>query len=305
MSGPTRWLVAFVLLILLLPGMAQGQNDPPSVSIDVKVKSDLYLEELSSSIGGIEQALQQAAIDQLNSFNALRFVIWSKVSADPGHALHLEVEEVASGLGTEIRLRIISQVEGQRNDLADESLDYFNPTIFDGFDQKYAQDPERLSRELAGWLKGHFNDAFADALKSYFLNYIPLTSSVHLDADVPQLIVPIRFAALKPQKESRFRVDFVSSKIGDPRDGTMSLSMTGKRLIPSSTEEGLDCELSSFKYPSLTTMSVESARSQWEEIKAIMDADHLVKVMLFMEDYKPSFFENTSDGLVLDGPPSL
>lgn len=302
MSGPTRWLVVF---LLLLPGLAYGQNDPPSVAIDVIVKADLYLEELGASISDIEQALEQAAIEQLSSFNTLRFVTWSRANADMAHALHLEIEEVASGLGSEIRLRIISQIDGQRNDLTDESLEHFNPTIFDGFDQKYAQDPTRLSRELINWLKRHINDAFVDALKPNFLNHIPLASRVHLDADVPQLIVPLRFAALNPQKESKFRVDFVSTKLGDPRDGTINLSMTGKRRIPQSTEDGLDCEIAVFKYPTLTTMSVESARSRWDEIKEIMDEGHLVNVKLFMEEYIPSFFENTSDGLVLDGPPSL
>lgn len=302
---PVRYLVAGMMLAVVgFPVSARAQGDLPVVGIEVDIQADLYRNELSSFIDQIETDLQQAVVDHLRSYDALGFVRWAMFDAQP-HALRIVVEGVSGGLGTEIHMRFFRQVNGASNDLTDQNLEYFNPTVFDGFDQKYAQDPNRLTSELKNWLRAHMNEPFVDALKVYFLNDIALASSVHLDEIGRRLIVPLRFSALNPRKESKFRVDFVSNQIGDPRDGTINLNLTGKGRIPNFSDDGLDCEISVFKYPTVTAVSAESASSHWEEIKSILDDDHLIELMLFMEDYIPSFFPNTSGRLAMDGPPSL
>jgi hypothetical protein len=280
-----------------------AQSELPIVVVEVDIETSLYRDELGAFIDEIESTLQESAVERLESFDVLRFVHWATPGAQTDHALRIVIESVSGGLGEEIRMRFFRRVDGLENDLADQNLEYFNPTVFGGFDQKFAQDPDRLASELSSWLRSHINESFVVALQDKFLRDITLETRVLLDEVGRRLIVPIRFSALNPRKESKLRVEFVSNQIGDPREGTINLNMTGKSPIPNSAEDGLDCEISVFKYPTISTSSAESALNRWEEIKTVLADDHLVELLLYMEEYIPSFFPNTTGRLATDGPP--
>ena len=292
-------IVVFLLFITL---SAHAQSDPPTVGVSFQIEAPLYKNELGEAVRPVEIRLGNYVRTTFAGKAALGFLRWNQVQGGEGHMLRLVIEEASSSLGPEIRLRIFGTIDGVETDLSNFDLEHFNPLVFDVFAQKYAQDPDRLGLELERQLGILMNDSFYDALQAAYLNALPLTFMIELDENGRRLIVPLRYAAISPEKESRLRVEFTSTQIGDPREGTMSLSLAGKGRLPHFDDDGLDCEIASFKYPAITFSSAEAVLDQWNLIADVLGKDNLTQAALFMENYIPAFFVNTANGLVLDEP---
>ena len=293
---------ALFVALLFCPLLAYAQEGLPTVGISVTIEAPLYKNELGESLRPVEERLSNFVHISFTEKAALRFLQWQVSEDGEAYTLRLVIEEESSSLGPEIRVRFLGSINGVETDLASLDLDHFNLLVFDVFSQKYAQDPDRLAIEVQRRLDVLMNDSFYDALNVTFLDEVPLTSMIEVDEDGRRLIIPLSYAALSPDKESRLRVEFTSTQIGGPRDGSMSLSLAGKGRLPHFVEDGLDCEIASFKYPAITFSSAEAVLNQWNLIVDVLDKDNLTHAALFMDNYIPAFFVNTSDGLVLDEP---
>jgi len=292
----------FIIATLLFTVSAFAQSDPPNVGVSVSIEAPLYTNELGDALNGVEEQLGAFIRDSFTEKTAVRFLRWTASEGGESNLLRIAIEEEPSGLGPEIRARFFGTVDGVETDLSNADLEHFNPMVFDVFAQKFAQDPERLTTELQRALDGLMNDSFIGVLNEAFLSRVPLTSMIEVDENGRRLIIPLRFAAINPEKESTLRVEFTSTQIGDPRDGSMSLNLAGKGRLPHFEEDGLDCEIASFKYPAITFSSAQAVLDEWNRILDVLAEENLTQASLFMENYIPAFFANTSNGLVLDEP---
>ena len=119
-------------------------------------------------------------------------------------------------------------------------------------------------------------------LKRRFLRNVPLSSMIEVDENGRRLIIPLSYAAISPEKESTLRVEFTSTQIGDPRDGSMSLNLAGKGRLPHFVEDGLDCEIASFKYPAIAFSTAEAVLGEWNRILDVLHEDNLTHALLYL-----------------------
>lgn len=321
LAAVNRFLAALLPgMLLVLPVKAQG--DFPEVYVDVTISAALYQDQLPASIATLEADLADAFVRHIDKLRGLEFIVWKTGPAptDTGHhRLVVEFEGIQRTLGDEIRARIYAFVAGtQLVDLGKADFDgriHCNPIVFDAIDEKFAQDPARLSAEIDRWVEGHLTDTFGAVLTRKFLGHIPLaliTSPSPLfefDAGTNVLPIPIRYSAYFPEDTTQFRASFTSSFAGVATQGRMLLRPTGALSEPGFADDilvAISCSGAGqrcFEYPNLELDPDDAVADQWPTIRSVLSNTHLKEMQLFMVKYSRRPFMHTAGGLITEETP--
>ncbi len=307
---------------LVNPSLLSGQSSP-TIAVHFEIESELYQSQLSEFISSLEQDLTEETAGLLKSRPALSYVNW--IAADPAsassdaddqHHLHLILEERPSPLGAEIHIRFVTHIAGApQNDLSNQSLEAFYPTIFRPIDAKFAQDQGRLFREIISWLNDtHFDQAFENELASHFLRYVPLASIDPSNADMqidPVLIIistPINYSDLYPDSESKLKAIFRSEYRQDPNSNLAGQILPGHMYLRPIVEANAhlrvsftchnDADSLCFSYPGTSLLSESEVPQKFSSIQTILDRDNLVDMHLYMEKYVKNYYPVTAGGIV-------
>jgi hypothetical protein len=322
---PLLLLLGLIFALAERPLPAFGQSEFPEVYVDVTVSAELYRTVLPADLPDIENDLTEAIVRHLDGLGGLDFIIWKAGPAPSetnNHRLHVQIEGIDRLLGTEIRARFFGFVAGTAltdlSEIDQEGKIALNPIVFDAVDEKFAQDPARLVREIDRWMEETLTDHFGTVLTRKFLGHIPLalitppTPLLELDAGTNRIPLPIRYSSYFPEDTTQFKAAFTSSSAGFATQGQMFLRPTGTLDAPgfvddmlvaiSCAGEGQRC----FDYPNVEIdPEDEIGTQQWASIRKILSNDHLKELQLFMVHYRRRPFANTNGGLIIEEMPGL
>lgn len=307
---------------LLNPVVSSGQSSP-TIAVHFEIESELYRSQLTEFIPSLEQDFAQRIAELLKTRPALSYVNWIAANPDSTsddasnqHHLHLILEEKSSPLGAEIHVRFVSHIAGApQNDLSNQSLEAFYPTIFRPVDLKFAQDQNRLFREIISWFdETHFDQAFEDELARHFLRYVPLAFIDPSNADMqidPVLIVistPIHYNDLYPDSESKLKAIFRSEYQQDPNSNLAGQILPGHMYLRPIVEANPNLRVSfachsdadslCFSYPGTSLFSESEVSQKFSSIQTILDRNNLVDMHLYMEKYVKNYYPVTAGGIV-------
>ncbi|MDZ4700470.1 MAG: hypothetical protein SH809_12250 [Rhodothermales bacterium] len=311
-------------ILFLLPVHAQDDapGDFPEVYVEVKISAALYQDQLPASIATLEFDLAEAFVQHIDELGGLDFIVWKTGPAPTEtshHRLIIDIEGIQRTLGDEIRAHVYAFVAGtELLDLGKADFDgriHCNPIVFDAIDEKFSQDPTRLTAEIERWMEGHLTDTFGAVLTRKFLGHIPLaliTSPSPLfdfDAGTNVLPIPIRYSAYFPEDTTQFRASFTSSFAGVATQGRMLLRPTGALSAPgfaddilvaiSCSGDGQRC----FEYPNIELDPGDAVADQWQTIRSVLSNTHLKEMQLFMVKYSRRPFMHTAGGLITEETP--
>ena len=325
LAAVNRFLAALLpgmLLVLPVNAQVDSQRDFPEVYVDVTISAALYQDQLPASIATLEADLADAFVRHIDELGGLDFIVWKPGPAptETGHhRLVIDIEGIQRTLGDEIRARMYAFVAGtQLVDLGKADFDgriHCNPIVFDAIDEKYAQDPARLTVEIDRWMEGHLTDTFGAVLTRKFLGHIPLaliTSPSPLfefDAGTNVLPIPIRYSAYFPEDTTQFRASFTSSFAGVATQGRMLLRPTGALSEPGFADDilvAISCSGAGqrcFEYPNLELDPDDAVADQWTTIRSVLSNTHLKEMQLFMVKYSRRPFMHTAGGLITEETP--
>ncbi len=315
-------LLPGILLALPVHAQVDSQRDFPEVYVDVTISAALYQDQLPASIPTLEADLAEVFVRHIDELGGLDFIVWKPGPApsETGHhRLVIDIEGISRTLGDEIRAHFFAFVAGtELIDLGKADFDgriHCNPIVFDAIDEKFAQDPARLTVEIDRWMEGHLTDTFGAVLTRKFLGHIPLaliTSPNPLfdfDAGTNLLPIPIRYSAYFPEDTTQFRASFTSSFAGVATQGRMLLRPTGTLSAPgfaddilvaiSCSGDGQRC----FEYPNLELDPDDAVADQWTTIRSVLSNTHLKEMQLFMVKYSRRPFMHTAGGLITEETP--
>ncbi len=309
--------------VMLLTGQvhlptASGQSALPVIGINVEIEAELYLEQLAPHIDFLQIELAAAVSSLFLGYDAFSYVEWraqdSVSTAQEAHRLNLYVEEKSSPLGSEIRLRFVTEILGAfENDLSDESIEAFNPTIFGSIDPKHAQDQARLALEVADWMESHFDQTFQEELTDHFLRFVPLTAidpsiaKMQIDTALNIISTAIDYREKDPDSGSKLKAifnstyiqDSTSSLAGETLPGYMYLRPLGNentqlRVRVACIEDSERC----FSYPGTDILSEAEIPAKWNNVRSILNDSNLINMQLFMEAYVKNYYPTTTGGIV-------
>jgi hypothetical protein len=127
------------------------------------------------------------------------------------------------------------------------------------------------------------NEDFRARLRRDFVQGIPLTDSVIVDAGNASIIVPVVFDELRPSDQSRLFVAFRAQPDADPEaDGTMRLKPLAK--VPSGRYQGgVTCQLAGFQFRDVV---VPEAAPGDPRVVTILAAPSVKRIFVFMERFE-------------------
>ncbi len=317
-----RWYLVILIAGLLNPPLLFGQGSS-TIAVHFEIESELYNSQLGDLIPGLEQDLSSETARLLKSRPALSYINWIATDspsdahdANDQHHLHLILEEKPSPLGAEIHIRFVTHIAGAPpNDLSNQSLEAFYPTIFRPIDSKFTQDQRRLFREITTWLdQTHFDQAFEDELARHFLRYVPLAFIDPSNADMqidPVLIIistPINYNDLYPDSESKLKAIFRSEYSQDSTSSLAGQVLPGHMYLRPIVEANPhlrvsftchnDADSLCFSYPGTSLFSESEVPQKFSSIQTILDRDNLVDMQLYMEKYVKNYYPVTAGGIV-------
>jgi len=327
----TLFNTSFRTLLLCLVVLITGSSGPPlasgqssrTITVHFEVESELYRSQLAEYIETLEQDLSTSVAELLNDKPALGYRKWVPANAETieddtseQHHLHLILEEKSSPLGAEMHIRFVTHIAGApRNDLSNQSIEAFYPTVFRAIDSKFAQDYVRLEQEITTWLREtHFDQTFEDELTRHFLRYVPLISIDPLSADMkidPALIIiatPISYSDLYPDEQSKLKAIFHSAYAQDPASNLTGEILPGHMYLRPIVDAGTRLRVSftchnaadslCFSYPGTSILSEAEITQNFTRIQSILDRDNLVDMRLYMEKYVKNYYPVTTGGIV-------
>lgn len=288
------------LALMFLSPTACAQTALPSITVTLTIENSIF-DNLMAANPELAAELVQEIITVPAQETLWGYLDWQHQPTTDAAAqwvIRLEQEEILLTLadGTIARDWTISLNHYAKIGSGNEfKLQRFNAdtVIYRTGALKPTQDAHQFKTDIAAKLRQQLDTVFLELIEDQFLERIPLTSELVLDADNHFLIVPIRRADIRASAKTLFGVKFVAS--GNV-DGGMTIR--AESLIRSG-------DLSGFMIGRITEFSLPSVNiplpAWWDDsLPNILGAASNMQVFMADYDLDAAAGADIDDGTILD-----